>query len=1282
MMLRHITLIFAKYLAIFLCIITLLLSTPWGSRLTLILLNNINGMAVDYHSGSFIQGIKLNAVHLNTASLDITIKELTTKVDLICLLNYTLCIKPTNAAYLSLRYKTNNKGSDIDSIKERFTPQESNNQLFEIPFSIEADLITINESQLFFNKTEISIEQFATQLSVNKSKVNLVKPTAKHVTLNIEKDENETTSPSSIDTINEALVQLPDVRLPIALTIEQLQLDTLIITTNKNLKESCGKHCSQWQFSNNTLSGTWLYSDVNISEFKTTTPEFTISQLTGNAKLTSPYQLNSHIVSQANNITSWPEIVNSTQKIVLQGSFEALSFDVSSQGSLALSSQGTVNLIHKDMPFNMSMDATKIPVPLLLSPAGGFSSLSLTLLGDLRKQSIGLTSQINGYGYNNAQVEIKASHQQELFTIDKFVFNDRDSASQLNLKGEIATLGKHHTWLLSATSTGFSVPQLSLQNLAELTKQEEQIKILTPHFPDFIAGRLQGNIDTSGSWSSNEWSITLNDTHISGDLNTIGLNIDADIGIDNSGHIKPGKLFVNFNNSQLTLQATNSEYWDIKGQLTVDKINEWYESVNGNFTSEFSVTGKKNDPIIQLNNQFSHLKWLDIYSNFLTIEANYHPMGNHQIQLTLKNDQLEWIRENKTFNVEDFIIDVEGNASDHRIKTDWSGNSTGDLAITGHLNNNFTQWHSSVEQSTFTYLNTAIKNNKTFDFNIDIVKQESNISPHCWQGKALNICLLNQTIIGKSGDVEIKLNTDFSEVDELFLSKGVELNSHLNGDVNVKWSPQHPMKANGHFSLSSGYLKVVDNFSEHQLSQWSHGEFSFAVNENQLTNKLLLTGSNNHPLINIMSTVNLHSDYPIEAKVALNQLNLHPFKGILTGVVNLQGILTADLSIGGTLRSPNVDGDIALVQGQLTLRDNANIFDNISSEITIKNNQMTLDGKFYIEDNEANLHGNMSWKDDLAMNINLTAKALPLLFPPQLVVNVSPNLNFLLMDKSLTISGNIDVLNGRYNIEKLPESSVSLSDDVIIVGKNGRTSDKRTSVFDIKTNINVNIDKAFKIEGQGLQSQLFGELKISQKEKHPFQLFGQIQSAKGTFQAYGQKLQIDKGEFTFNGPIDNPYFNLRASRKIKAEDINVGIQITGLTDALNMQLFSSPTMEKAEILSYLVRGRGVDTGTEHSTAAASLLVGFGVTNTLGIFDEIEKIPLINNITIDTEGEGDQTQATVSGYVGNRVYLKYGIGVYEPINELTVRMFLFNRLWLEIVSGLEHSTDLYYSFDID
>ena len=195
-------------------------------------------------------------------------------------------------------------------------------------------------------------------------------------------------------------------------------------------------------------------------------------------------------------------------------------------------------------------------------------------------------------------------------------------------------------------------------------------------------------------------------------------------------------------------------------------------------------------------------------------------------------------------------------------------------------------------------------------------------------------------------------------------------------------------------------------------------------------------------------------------------------------------------------------------------------------------------------------------------------------------------------------------------------------------------------------------------------------------------MFGRIQSSDGTFQAYGQKLQIEKGELTFNGPIDNPYFNLRASRHIKAEDIDVGMKITGLADALEFTLFSTPTMEMPEMLSYLVRGRSLDAGTENSTLAASFLVGFGATNSVGLFDRIEEIPLISNIAVDTEGEGEKTQATVSGYLGNRVYLKYGIGVYEPINELTVRMFILNRFWLEIVSGIEQSTDLYYSFYID
>jgi autotransporter translocation and assembly factor TamB len=68
--------------------------------------------------------------------------------------------------------------------------------------------------------------------------------------------------------------------------------------------------------------------------------------------------------------------------------------------------------------------------------------------------------------------------------------------------------------------------------------------------------------------------------------------------------------------------------------------------------------------------------------------------------------------------------------------------------------------------------------------------------------------------------------------------------------------------------------------------------------------------------------------------------------------------------------------------------------------------------------------------------------------------------------------------------------------------------------------------------------------------------------------------------------------------------------------------------------------------------------------------------------VGAEGSDEDMAATISAYVGNRLYLSYGVGIYEPINALTARLYLRSRLWLEVVSRLESSFDLYYRFDID
>jgi len=1277
---RRICLFISKYLAISLCLVTILLTTPWGTQLTLILANNINGVTFDYRSGSLVRDIELNVFNLKLDNLDISVKGLSTEIDFSCAWKKTLCIKSAEADYFSLRYLKDNRETTQNSSKIT-----NRHQRFEMPFSIAADSIRIKESHLEINNIEISIEQFLTQLSINKNDFSFSDTASKQLTLVLEKIEQDITmqDKSIAHRVNQSAVTLPEISLPIALIINKLHIDSVEVVT----KDEQNIHDQQWRSSNNKLSGSWHDTDVSISQFQTTTTSFAIKALTGDAKLKPPYQLNTQLVSQLEDVPWWPEIANTSQQLSMQGTLEDLAFDLSSKGNLALKSQGKINLINEGMPFSIKLQADKIPTPSTLSEYGNYSSLSLLLVGDMKQQTIDLSSKINGYGYNNAQLKLSVNHQDQHFTFDKFAFEDKDSNSQLNIDGDITIFPNDIAWQLSANSTGFTLPQISLQSLTDLVNNIEQFDELIEISPALNQGRLEGNITSNGTWSDSAWTVAFTDTELAGDINDLALNIKADIGFTHLGHFRPGKLYIDFNNSALTLHSANNGFWDIKGQLRVDNINQWYHGINGGFISNFSVSGEQNNPIFKLKTQLSELNWQHWQSNFLDIEVNYKPMSNHQIQFTLNNDQLHWRKKDKHHSVDNLLITVQGDATDHQVAAHWLGNFYGELTLTGQWNDDFSQWQSSIEKSALSFKKITLTNDNVFNLEVDISKQEAVIEDHCWHGTGLAICLANNTTVGASGDLAMNWNIDLSEVDELFLPKDTEIISQIDGDINVKWSPDKAIEATADFSLSSGYLNVIDDFNEHKLSQWSQGLFSFTVNEKHLLNKLLLTDINDLPLVDITSKIDFIDDWsvrksPISSKVILNKINLQPFQSILTDVITLQGKVTADISVDGTIGSPITNGDISLEQGKIRIRKNANTLENISSSISIKDNQAVMNGRLFIEGNEAKLQGNMSWRDSLTMNIDLTADALPLVFPPQLIMTVAPSLNFNLVERALNISGNIDVLDGIYNIEKLSDSSVSLSDDVIILDNQGKAMIKETAGFDIKTNINVNIDQAFEISGQGLQGHLFGQLQIKQQEKHPFQMFGRVQSTKGTFQAYGQRLNIDKGELSFNGPIDNPYFNLRASRHIKAEDIDVGITVTGLSDALDIQLFSSPNMEMPEMLSYLVRGRSLDAGTENSTAAASFLVGFGATNSAGLFDRIEEIPLISNIAVDTEGEGEKTQATVSGYIGNRVYLKYGIGVYEPINELTVRMFILNRFWLEIVSGIEQSTDIYYSFYID
>lgn len=1311
---RRLTYKITQYCAIVLFLITILLTTPWGTKLTLALLNMFDGIAIDYHSGALIRDVQLNKLSLTLDQLEISVEGLATKIDFSCAWNKTLCIKSATVDDFSLRFTSNANNSDKDT---------SNNlavktTLIEMPFAIKINTITVKKAHITVNGTDVYANNLQTKIAIKDNQFDFFHPAVKQLTLHLESptDTYQSTEQSQhfFQSLPNTIAQLPEFSLPLSLNIEKLKIDHITVAT-KNALDSQNPttndtNITSWQSNNNQLSASWSKFDLRIRQFNTTSNAFSVTEFTANANLASPYKIKSKLVSTIHHLAQWPELDNEKLQLSLQGSLESLDMEMISTGNLTLTSAGHVNLTDPDLPFNITVDADKISLPLSLADYAKPSSLSLAFSGNLNAQHIELSSILTSYGYNNAQIKLDATHQEGHVSITQLLIDETESDSELSLQGNVSFMPSDFAWHLSMQSTGVSLPEINLHKLTESLKTHDKLSELRLNLPKSLSGRIQGRITSEGAWSDKQgsdknWFANIKDTDLVGTLNDSPFKITGDIGLTPSGQITQGQLYIGANNSELTLNSagktsnntSDNTFWGLTGNVKINNINQWYSAVEGTLNSDFSVKGTQNNPTIRLNTIASALNWANWHSDNLRINGEYSPMMNHQVELSINNDRLAWANKNqtnkdqtnkektnkeKTIAVNEFTFKLSGDATQHQLQTQWLGDIAGQLELTGHFNDSLTQWHSTIEKSILAYKSTSLASSTAFAVDFDLAKNSGVIASHCWQGSGVSACLPKKALIGDIGNIAAQVTVDLAVVDELLLSTEFDLISQLNGDIKATWSPQQAIKAKAEFYLSPGYITVSDDFEKYTLSQWTKGNFSLILDNQQLTNTVQLIDSNNQSLIDINASIQLIDDFPVDAQIALHQIDLQPFQSILAKVVNLQGKLTTDLAINGSLKSPLVNGEITLTNGKLKLEQNANVIDNLSTTLSVNDNQATLLGQFFLEGQEANLSGQLSWQDSLAITIDLNAKTLPFVFPPQLMMNISPNLHFSYQQQALDITGNIDVLEGSYNIETLPENSVPLSEDVVIVDQNGDPFTKPTSSLNITTNVQVNIAKAFKVTGQGLQSQLSGQLQISQQAKQPVQLYGRIQSHKGVYQAYGQKLDIEKGDITFNGPTNNPYIDLRASKQIKTDDVTAGIQVTGLADALTMQLFSSPSMQTPEILSYLVRGRGLDSDTDNSTTAAGLLVGMSITNNIGLFEQIEKLPLINNLALDTEGVGDQTQATVSGYVGNRVYLKYGIGVYEPINELTVRMYMFNRFWLEVVSGIEKSTDIYYSFDIE
>ena len=64
----------------------------------------------------------------------------------------------------------------------------------------------------------------------------------------------------------------------------------------------------------------------------------------------------------------------------------------------------------------------------------------------------------------------------------------------------------------------------------------------------------------------------------------------------------------------------------------------------------------------------------------------------------------------------------------------------------------------------------------------------------------------------------------------------------------------------------------------------------------------------------------------------------------------------------------------------------------------------------------------------------------------------------------------------------------------------------------------------------------------------PLRAVGNVRVTQGsTYTAFGRKLNIENGFFTFNGPVANPGINILAMRR--NQQVEAGVQVTGTVNS-------------------------------------------------------------------------------------------------------------------------------------
>lgn len=797
-------------------------------------------------------------------------------------------------------------------------------------------------------------------------------------------------------------------------------------------------------------------------------------------------------------------------------------------------------------------------------------------------------------------------------------------------------------------------------------------------------GKLAVTAVTRVKRENERYQVAFHDFVLSGTLRNYPVRLAADAELAEDS-IVVHRLKLASASSTLDISGRLAPDYDVKWQMAVPDLGNLLPHAAGSLAGQGEMSGLRDQPRLAATLRGNEVRtpWFKFDAVASDVDLDF--MQNHTIDLSMDISGLAFEQR----QLGDIRFQATGSQSSHVYTLD-AGAGAASLQVSGKGSFAGGNWDGSLDKLLFKHAEFGRWRN-TKPIGAYYHADEKGIRESCLKNQKSSLCFSGAwsdggNWTGRLAATDMPINL----LDRLY-PENMRVNGSFNLDLNGKREQGKAISATGNLVLAPGELLFAIKQDTDEKIAYRSGYAAFqlhdAVAETDMVLNLEEPGVQPFKAAFVISGL---KTLPVDpAAVSINgtvsgAIEDLGFTSSLTPyLADVAGRADLNLKLKGHLIHPDVSGVMQLIGVEFLVPDLGIEIKNMDIDgKTTAEGKFALQGQFQSGEGTTRIQATLSEdaKGVPVIHSHLEGERFEVINLPELWALASPDVVLKLAGDSGNLKGKVLVSNAVIDLDEIAATATtSLSSDVVLTGQKSAKTESATP-GKIDTVLEVEFGDDLKVKGKGITGNIKGKLQIISGKGNELLGNGEIRIENGQFSAYGQSLSIEEGKLIYRkAKLDNPELSIKAVRHIG--DVTAGVNVAGYITNPVVTVFSSPVMSDDEALSYVVFGRPLSNlstgeGTDLIGAATSL----GLQNSGFITKSLSTKLGIDTLQVESNGSATDASLVIGKYLTPKLYLSYGIGLFQSLSTAKLRYDISRRWQLEAEHGAEMGADVLYKID--